>query len=84
MAELRDAPAEKKVRTRPLRMFTGAVTALENSLVEDKPDEDVETALQTVTAAFTTSTELTWQPGSQTVSLRSWRTIPMTSSGWTR
>ena len=58
MAEIKDAPAEKKARTRPLRMFTSAIVALEERLVEDLLDEDVETALLMVTAAYTTVQDL--------------------------
>ena len=50
MAELKDAPAEKRARTQPLRLFKAAVTALEDKLREDT--EEVETALQSMTAAY--------------------------------
>ena len=57
MAKLKDAPAEK-AKTHPLRMFTSAIAALEERLVEDLIDEDVETALQMVTAAYATVQDL--------------------------
>ena len=50
MAELKDAPTEKMARMCPLRLFTAAITALEDKLREDT--KEVETALQSMTAAY--------------------------------
>ena len=58
MSGLKDAPDEKKARTRPLKLFNTAITALEEQLEGSLLDEEVETALKMVLAAYTTVYDL--------------------------
>ena len=52
MAAVRDAPDEKKARTRPLKAFNKTVTALEDRITEDQLDTDIDNALRKMAKAF--------------------------------
>ena len=58
MAAFRDAPDEKKARTRPLKACNRTVTAWEDRIMEDQLDEDIENALKKMIEAYNTVNNL--------------------------
>ena len=54
MSVLKDAPEEKKARTRPVKLFNMAITDLEDRILEDLLDEDVEIAMKEMNETYQT------------------------------
>ena len=52
MAALKDAPEQKKARTKPLKAFNKAVSALEDRIEEDQLDIEIERALTRMIEAY--------------------------------